>query len=131
MPFLSSPCFVSSITYFEIISVSRKVARREQRLVISLHPHFRVVNRFPRLLCHPCALSVSLFPFSLGSLHTFYKEAIDSVTPGSLQRGYPQARTLFHNHGGPSERGKEHGCSSFEHSELAMPASQQIAFLPS
>lgn len=70
MPFLSSPNSLSSVTDFEIISVCRKVARRDQSLV-SLHPDFLVVNMFPHLLCHPCVLSVTLSLFPLGSLHTW------------------------------------------------------------
>ena len=38
------------IIYFEIISVYRRVARREQSVLLSLHPDFPVIN-----ICHICS----------------------------------------------------------------------------
>lgn len=99
MPFLSPPppSLVSSVTYFGVISVSRKLARREQRLV-SLHLDFPVVPTFPHLLCQPRALSATLSPFSLGSSHAWGEEAAGvAPSPQSSSCVCPQARMLLHN----------------------------------
>ena len=58
MPFLFSSSVVSLIIYPEIISVYRKVARREQRLLLFLPSCYTLLH----VLCHP--LSAYLFPFS-------------------------------------------------------------------